>query len=72
MTILGAVGSAHADIHHAIDEAQAHADKTQTPCGVWGRDGWYIASEIAPDDEDEREAVGWEVWAVADPVGTEW
>lgn len=70
--ILGQVGPAYARRSDAYCEACDHADKTKTPCGVWSRDGWHIASEIAPDmdDADTREADGWVMTAVADPIET--
>jgi hypothetical protein len=72
--ILGQIGPMVSDRGLAFDIACDHADRTNTPCGVWARDGWYAASEVAPDaDEfDDREALGWELDAVADPLSAVW
>jgi hypothetical protein len=62
----------HADIHAAYAVAQAIADATDCPCGIWGRDGWYTACELAPElIEPNPENAGWSLWAVADPMSIE-
>ena len=52
----------------ALLTAQAHADQTDTPCGVWHRDGWYTVCEVAPELlEPDPEWSGWTLWAVRSP-----
>lgn len=69
INILGQIGSATTDRYTALEQAQEHADRTQTPCGVWDRGAVFVASEIPPDfdDFDTREADGWSLHAVVDP-----
>jgi hypothetical protein len=60
----------HSDIQIACAEAQIIADQNECPCGVWGRDGWYTACELAPELIDPNpEDAGWSIWAVVDPTG---
>jgi hypothetical protein len=58
----------YADEHYAIQLAQEWADRDESPVGVWERDRFYTVCDVAPDDEDQREAAGWQVWAVVDPM----
>jgi len=71
LSIYGQIGPCYASCDRAIDEASDHADRTECPCGVWERDGWFVASEAAPDGddpEDTRAQDGWELIAVLDPA----
>jgi hypothetical protein len=59
----------HASTATAIAEAQDLADANGCPCGVWGRDGWYVACEVAPElIEPDPEPLGWSLDAVVDPT----
>ena len=57
----------------AIAQAQDVANETETPCGVWARDGWYTVCDVAPElIEPDPELSGWRLWAVCDPDGRSW
>lgn len=56
----------------ALDEAQALADLTGSPCAVWSRDGWAVACDQPPDEiTPDPCTLGWQLDAIVDPMTQE-